>query len=300
MEEEMRTAAADLSSLPEGVIAHILSLTTPLDVCRASTVSRIFHSAAQSDIVWSRFLPPDLDVLISRSKSDDLDFDPISSSKKNIFFSLCDSPMLLDDGDKSLALEKWTGRKCIMLGARNITIVWSDTPEYWTWEHHPDSRFAEVAVLLQVWWLEIRGRMSCRILTRRTTYGVYLVFKMNEDEYRGFNFDLAEVRAGILGTESDPKTVCLDPDLENSRLRLAPWLIDHSLEMSSELEQPKERQDGWFEIELGEFESGDGDDEVEMDLMEVKGGTRKIGLVVEGIEIRPKPTSVLCIDALID
>lgn len=154
-------------------------------------------------------------------------------------------------------------------------------------------RFAEVAVLLQVWWLEIRGRMSCRILTRRTTYGVYLVFKMNEDEYRGFNFDLAEVRAGILGTESDPETVCLDPDLENSRLRLAPWLMDHSLEMSSGLEQPKERQDGWFEIELGEFESGDGDDEVEMDLMEVKGGTRKIGLVVEGIEIRPKPTSVL-------
>lgn len=100
MEEEMRTATADLSSLPEGVIAYILSLTTPLDVCRASTVSRIFHSAAQSDIVWNRFLPPDLDVLISRCKSADLDFDPISSSKKNIFFSLCDSPMLLDDGDK--------------------------------------------------------------------------------------------------------------------------------------------------------------------------------------------------------
>lgn len=105
MERETRTGAdveeiGDLSSLPEGVIAHILSLTSPSDACRSSAVSRIFNAAAQSDIVWDRFLPSDWDILISQRNFDDLNVRPISSSKKEIFFSLCDIPVLIDDSKK--------------------------------------------------------------------------------------------------------------------------------------------------------------------------------------------------------
>ncbi|KAK4339695.1 hypothetical protein RND71_041157 [Anisodus tanguticus] len=48
---------------------------------------------------------------------------------------------------------------------------------------------------------------------------------------------------------------------------------------------PHEREDGWLEIELGEFfNGGNGDEEITMMLMDhVKGG-----LVIEGIELRPK------------
>lgn len=104
-EEETRTGAEDeevagLPSLPEGVIANILSLTPPSDACRSSAVSRTFHTAAQSDIVWDRFLPNDLDVLISRRNSDHLIFNLISNSKKEIFFFLCDNPLLIDGGKK--------------------------------------------------------------------------------------------------------------------------------------------------------------------------------------------------------
>lgn len=90
----------DLSFMPEGVIANLLSLTSPIDVCRSAAVSRIFNAAAQSDFVWDRFLPTDWDVLISQRKSDDHNVDPISSSKKEVFFSLCNSPVLIDDGNK--------------------------------------------------------------------------------------------------------------------------------------------------------------------------------------------------------
>ncbi|XP_038879792.1 F-box protein PP2-B10-like [Benincasa hispida] len=131
---------SDFSSLP-GVVAKIFSLTTPTDVCRSSAVSRIFVAAAQSDTVWDRFLPTDWELLISRRKTSNLNFDPISSSKKEIFFSLCNSPVLIDDGNKSLSLEKWSGKKCIMLGARDLSIVWCDTSYYWSLEHHPYSRF---------------------------------------------------------------------------------------------------------------------------------------------------------------
>ena len=49
-----------------------------------------------------------------------------------------------------------------------------------------------------------------------------------------------------------------------------------------------EREDGWLEIELGEFFSGEANEEVKMSLMEVKGYQLKGGLVIEGIEVRPK------------
>lgn len=49
------------------------------------------------------------------------------------------------------------------------------------------------------------------------------------------------------------------------------------------------RADGWFEVVMGEFfnESGS-EDEVVMNLLEIAGGHWKSGLVVEGIELRPK------------
>lgn len=76
--------------------------------------------------------------------------------------------------------------------------------------------------------------------------------------------------------------------MKNPRPRYdnVPFVIRPRSEDMAGLEQPQERHDGWFEIELGEFQSGDGDDEVEMSLNEVNGTTGKIGLVVEGIEIR--------------
>ncbi|CAN1219744.1 F-box protein PP2-B15 [Linum perenne] len=49
-----------------------------------------------------------------------------------------------------------------------------------------------------------------------------------------------------------------------------------------------EREDGWLEVEIGEFFSGESDEEVRMCLKEVKGYHLKGGLVVEGIEVRPK------------
>ena len=50
---------------------------------------------------------------------------------------------------------------------------------------------------------------------------------------------------------------------------------------------PMRREDGWMEIEMGEFFCGEADEEVLMSLMEV-GYQLKGGLIVEGVEIRPK------------
>ncbi|TYK09499.1 F-box protein PP2-B10-like [Cucumis melo var. makuwa] len=281
----------DFSSLPEGVIANILALTTPLDACRSSAVSRAFHAAAQSDIVWDRFLPNDLDDFICRSKPGGLNFDPITCSKKEIFFSLCNSPLLIDDAKKSLSLDKQSGKKCIMLGARDLSIVWDDTSVYWTWESHPESRFGEVVVIVRGCWLEIRRKISSGMLSPTTTYATYIVFKMRERKYFGFHIDFVDAMVGIVGSEHSVKTVCLDSYMDDVIMfqHVSRAGSNHlPTNNMSRLEGPRGRHDGWFEIVLGEFDNKGGDDEVEIILKKVRCTFSKNSFVFQGIEIRPK------------
>ncbi|CAL5364689.1 unnamed protein product [Camellia sinensis] len=73
-------------------LAMPIMLSWVLDV--SLSVSSSFHSAANSDIVWERFLPSDYEDIVSRLVT------PLKfSSKKGIFVCLCD-PILIDGGNK--------------------------------------------------------------------------------------------------------------------------------------------------------------------------------------------------------
>ncbi|MFS7907838.1 putative F-box domain-containing protein [Helianthus anomalus] len=83
-----------LLSESEGCMRHILAHTSPRDACRASLISRGVKCFANSDALWERFLPDDYQEIISRA------VDPVRySSKKELYFRLCDSLVLLDDGN---------------------------------------------------------------------------------------------------------------------------------------------------------------------------------------------------------
>ena len=81
-----------IDQLPEGCIAHIIWLSTPIprDAGCLSVVSRVFQSAAQSDAIWERFLPPDCLSIISGSSLRHL-------SKKDLYFSVSDHLVLIDN-----------------------------------------------------------------------------------------------------------------------------------------------------------------------------------------------------------
>jgi hypothetical protein len=85
------------SGLPEELISSALSLTTPLDACRAAAVSRDFRAAAESDAAWSRFVPHphphDLPSLADGELSG-----PAPASTKGRFLRLSDGPPLRDGG----------------------------------------------------------------------------------------------------------------------------------------------------------------------------------------------------------
>lgn len=151
-----------------------------------------------------------------------------------------------------------------------------------------ENRFPEVACLTLVWWLELRGKIHTSMLSPGTKYAAYLVYKMKTESYYGFCLFPGEVSVHISGEDKNVQNVCMDPffieDGEEPRWNENAYPDDFLI-----LPRAKKRQDGWLEIELGHYFTGEGDDcELEMELMEVRGGVAKSGMIVQGIEIRPK------------
>ncbi|XP_019162108.1 PREDICTED: F-box protein SKIP3-like [Ipomoea nil] len=132
------------ASLPEGFISDIISLTSAVDAARLSVISKVFKAAAEPDSVWGRFLLQDLNDILLRSRSP-----VVFSNKKELYFTLCNSPILLNDGSKlvrrpfselyftlcnspillndgsklSFSLDKRSGKKCFMIAARELDIT---------------------------------------------------------------------------------------------------------------------------------------------------------------------------------
>lgn len=294
--------------LPEGCISNIISLTSPQDACSASVISVGFKSASESDTVWEKFLPSDYEEIISNSVS------PLNyATKKDLYCHLCHSPILINNGKLSFRLSKSTGKKCYMLCARELNIAWKDDPRYWSWTSLPESRFPEVAELLDVCWLDIRGNMPARLLSLKTNYAAYLVFKTTENSFGLETVAKASVSfAAPTGTSSSssarrtsdvfepegdsvylktPTYASYDVRYGWRRLHMRRWPARRPRprpEQEIDGRVPHQRNDGWQEILLGEFVYDEGDGDVEIKVSETKILNWKRGLILEGIELRPK------------
>ncbi|KAK2650781.1 hypothetical protein Ddye_018270 [Dipteronia dyeriana] len=147
-------------ALPVGCIAAVISFTSPRDACRLACVSTTFRTAADSDVVWECFLPPE------------------------------HSPSL------SFWLDHESGKKCYMISARELIIKDSDIIYAWTWfsvsdanadiKSHlciPDCRFSEVIIRGDGCPFEIGGKITASLLSPMTTYVAYLVIAENRVDY---------------------------------------------------------------------------------------------------------------------
>ncbi|KAI4349931.1 hypothetical protein L6164_010472 [Bauhinia variegata] len=260
---------SNIEMLSEECVSTILSYTSPPDACRFSLVSSTFQSAANSDLVWHKFLPSDYEDIVSTALK------PLTfSTKKDLFYALC-RPLLIDGGNKSFQLDKFSSKKSYVLSARELLITWSNDPMLWSWRSMPESRFPVVAVLRTVSWLEIIGKIRTGILTRDTLYGAYLIIKLSHRAY-GLESAASEISVEVGNrVQSGRAYLCLKD--ENR----------HKTGNTVNQGVPSKRNDGWMEIELGEFFSGESDEEVKMSLTEADYHL-KGGLIIEGIEVRPK------------
>ncbi|TYJ38113.1 hypothetical protein E1A91_A05G421400v1 [Gossypium mustelinum] len=256
---EVMSGTLDLSALPLDCITLIISFTSPRDACRLSLVSTALNSATESDAVWESFLPSQFQALIPSSLS--------FSSKKQLYLILCENPLLIEAGRKSFWLDRVSGKKCYMLSPRDLSIIWSDTPDYWRWVSIPEARFDEVAELLSVCWFEIRGKITNKVY--------------------GFNYYPVNLSVGVVGTEGSKRSAYLQPKKER-RGRLYWRIREEQPTPGDDVQFPKARVDRWLEVEMGEFfnEGCVDDGELEMSAVEIEGGNWKGGLILQGIEIR--------------
>ncbi|KAI7745327.1 hypothetical protein M8C21_008370 [Ambrosia artemisiifolia] len=274
-----------LNMLPEDCISTVLSLTSPPDACRFMLVSSSLQSAAESDTTWGRFLPSDLPRILSRSHTQ-LDF----FSKKELFFQLWNS-ILIDGGIRSFSLDKVSGIKCWVLSARALSISLSNEPNHWTWTANSTSRFSEVIELKTISNMEIEGSIHTEDLSPNTTYGAYLIIKVSD---HSFGLDSIPCETSISnGTCSVTNTTYLCPLNEQKQQLESLFFMNRRKMMEKrvvegECRRPSRRGDGWMEIKLGEFFVGEKSEGVKMNLMEVKGHQLKGGLIIEGIEVKPK------------
>lgn len=113
--------------------------------------------------------------------------------------------------------------------------------------------------------VSIRGKIASQMLSKRTTYVVYLVFKLAPSSYYGLAIGNAVIRF-------------VNPYAKERRLvRRISW------------PNAQRRVDNWMEIEMGEFFNDTGDDgDVQVRLMDITCHFGIDNLFIEGIEFRPK------------
>ncbi|KAK1621162.1 hypothetical protein QYE76_026679 [Lolium multiflorum] len=303
----METAACWIERLPEELLAAVISLTSPPDACRVAAVSRAFLAAADSDDVWSRFLPGDLPRFVDAYES----FLMALPSCKARFLRLSDDPALLLGRVTRMWLDKATGGKCYMLSARALNISWGDEPNYWRWIHldvlHHGKRITcEAAQLLHVAWLEVRGKIDSRMLSPNSAYGVYLVFRLDPKTH-GLGFPFQEGLINVGGSVST-RRACLHGYDEDGAGGVVPrkYVVDsthtywprtsssHTVLVEDDVTLPQRRADGWLELELadGFYNHEDDDGEVRVALNETKRLYSKGGLIVRSIEFRIKQQNI--------
>ncbi|KAE9452932.1 hypothetical protein C3L33_15166, partial [Rhododendron williamsianum] len=232
-----------LSALPECLLTAILSRLSPRDVCCSAATGKELRSVAESDAVWERFLPSDHGEI-------GLAYDPVAfSTKKQLYDRLTE--MVLYDGERRFKIDKASGKKRVMLEARELAITWGSVPEYWEWIRLPRTRSSEVPEPPEERLFDLKGKIEARLLSPETTYVAYLIFKTWASS--GF-LGRAKTCVRFAGKKGDGYETTNIVNLEPPK--------------SSHL---RKRTEGWMEIALGEFFIGKGDNgEVEIRLMEVE------------------------------
>lgn len=148
-----------------------------------------------------------------------------------------------------------------------------------------------MAHLRAVKWLEIKCKIRTGILTPNTWYGAYLIMKVSHRAY-GLDSAASEVMVEVANVVKKGKAYLCEKDDREHKMETLFYgngreMLRESPETEEDEKFPARREDGWMEIELGEFYSGEEDQEVKMSMMEV-GYRLKAGLILEGIDIRPK------------
>lgn len=296
MEGTSRDGSEMFDSLPEDCISRIFLLTSPRDMCCFATSSRRCQSLADSDSVWAQFLPSNYQDILSRAVT------PVHfSSKKDLFFRLC-VPILVDDEKHSFVVDKSSGKLNFMFSARSLEKIhmrppFDVFPDYLAL---PESRFPDVYQLKVCTGFEhfigLNAELTSVELSQKTTYVVYLVYKLN---YADLSYFLSSIPTTDVYHEKHEELLYKQPFRASfhsdscliSKEELHSKLPhDVVLPTVDYFANQREGSGGeWMEVALGEIfnDGADGKEKIVVDFSWLDcGGLDSI--IIQGIEFRVK------------
>lgn len=150
------TGRTGLGDLPESCVAEILGRLSPPEICRLAEVNWAFYKASLSDFVWETKLPSNYEFLIGKLFDESV---AMGLSKREIFSRLC-GYIRFDAGTKEIWVEKSSGKMCMAISWKEMSITGIDDRRYWSHISTQESRFHAIAYLKQVWWLEVGGELE--------------------------------------------------------------------------------------------------------------------------------------------
>ncbi|XP_047951997.1 F-box protein PP2-B10-like isoform X2 [Salvia hispanica] len=162
----------------------------------------------------------------------------------------------------SFSLDR-TGKNCFLLGPMNLIMSSRGFDGCWRLNEHPQSRFSEVYKLEKAQGIYIEGKINSNWLSSESCYAAYLVF--------GF----AEMYANLNSAVSIVRNFYNESGYPEEQAKMVKF------------QEGSERDDGWMEIQLGEFYVDAGENgQVQVQLLDTSCCITS-GLILEGIEFRP-------------
>ncbi|KNA22262.1 hypothetical protein SOVF_035650 [Spinacia oleracea] len=264
-----------LGDIPEACIACVFMYLTPPEICNLARLNRAFRGAASSDNVWESKLPPNYQDLLDLLSPERYQ----GFSKKDIF-SLLARSISFEDDTKQVCVDKVTGRVCLSVSARAMSITGIEDRRYWSWLPTEESRFQVIAYLQQVWWFEIDGVVK---------------FPLPPDIYTlTFRLHLGKF-SKRLGRRVSNFEHTHGWDIKPVRFELTTWDNQHATsECYLDDTEPDEMKENlkrgcWIEYKVGEFIVRDSDSvpEVRFSMKQIDCTHSKGGLCVDSISIVP-------------
>ncbi|XP_059296275.1 F-box protein PP2-A15-like isoform X1 [Lycium ferocissimum] len=271
----LTTGVTGLGDMPESCVALVFMYLTPPEICSLARLNRAFCGAASSDAVWESKLPLNyqrmLDLL-PRWRYEGL-------SKKGIF-ALLSGPVTFDNDYKEVWLDRVSGRICMSISSKAMSITSSEDRRHWNWFQTDESRFQVVAYCQQVWWFEVSGTVNFPFppdiytLTFRIHIGKFLkrLGRRVSNFEHTHGWDLGPVRFELSTSDGQ-------------------HAVSERLLHDIEQDDPKGnvKRGCWIEFKVGEFivSRSDPVTEVKFSMKQIDCTHSKGGLCVDSVSITP-------------
>lgn len=276
----------------------------PVEMAIEEEAGVVVEDAQNSNTIdtnWEGKLPSDYQFIIKAAK----DRVPYNITNKEIYM-LLSSGILTNKGQMLFSLDK-DGIKCCMAAARAI---FEDSPEEFSrfsdmacfrWISLPESRFEKVAECQSGRVLRINCHINSHMLSANTIYATYLVYKLPQVssnnmgtlecpvEVKDMNFGSSkfnEVRYIFFSNPKTPLITLTKGDVHdqdgNQGAKKNPLYRPKVEGM------PRKRKDGWMEAQIWGFKADVAASVIITFDLTCNEQDQLTGLIVQGIEIRPK------------